>query len=162
MIRILLCSLLFLILISCRYIGPVDDIIIKNLKSKPDSVALVGTWEVDNLSYDLVRKQYNLSNRKIKLRILKNGDFQAENFPDFVKDGFGRSIDNKLLNANGKWELEKIDNRWNLVTIYHSGQLYIMDTWIPNALYLQKGELTIWIWIGDPDEGNRLLFKKIE
>lgn len=157
--RIVAFSLLIFILTSCRYLGPVDGIFTKNLKSRPDSSALIGNWEIDSLSYHLVRDQYKLNGEKVKLKILKTGNFLAENFPDFVKDGFGQSIHHRLLNASGKWDLDKIEGTWNLSMNFSPGDMYGLG-WMPYQLYLKNGKLVIWISLGDPDEGRRLLFKK--
>ena len=65
--RIAIYFILTLGLFSCRYIGPADGIFTKNIEIKPEIKALEGVWEVDQQSYDLVREQYSLNGKKIKL-----------------------------------------------------------------------------------------------
>lgn len=147
---------------SCRYIGPVDGIFIRNLTSRPDSSILIGTWEVDNMSYDLIKEQYKLGNRHVLIQILKSGDFHARNIPDFVLDGFGKSPKGKMHDANGKWEVIHSVDRWKLALTFNPGELYINRSCIAYNLYLQNGKLILWDFIGDPDEGCRLLYKRIK
>lgn len=160
MIRTSIYFILIFGFLSCRYIGPADGIFTKNVEIKPETKALEGVWEVDQQSYDLVREQYSLNGKKIKLLVFPNGTFNIENLPDFINDGFGKSINNRFHNVSGNWNLEQVENHWKLAMNYNASELYPQGCWTLYDLFMQKNDLMIWVWIGDPDSGNRLLFKK--
>ena len=146
---------------SCRYIGHIDGIFTKNLSSEPQKTALAGTWEIDKQSYDLIKEQYDLKGHKVRLHIYQNGTFVAENLPDFINDGFGKSVNKRFYDARGKWDIDKIEDFWCLSICFMPGELNKVKTFTTFELLINNDKLIIWVSIGDPDEGNRLLFQKV-
>ena len=59
--------LFFIILTSCGYfnVSPVNGIDTNDLTSKPKESEMVGIWEVDKFSYDLILKR-EYENKKIE------------------------------------------------------------------------------------------------
>lgn len=160
--RLLIISTIIISFSACRYFGPVDGIVMKNIKSKPLSNELIGTWEVDSFSYNLIREEYENFDKSVQLIIDDSGKLTAYNLPDMVSDGFGRSINGEYFDCIGGWELDSLNSSWNLSVKYEPCELYKKGTWTTYDLYRFKGDLVIWVFLGDPDEARRLMFKKIQ
>ena len=158
----LLCILITLFLYSCNGLGPIDRKSTKNISEKPAEQELSGEWEVDNFSYNLIKEQYDLKARKVELILRKDGKFEAINFPDFVADGFGKTINRKFVNATGEWTTELDKGIWVLNMRFDKGELFQSGMDMSYDLYEKDSELVIWTFIGDPDQGDRLMFKKRE
>lgn len=105
-----------LVITSCHFFKPEDNINMKHLTTKPEILDIVGVWEIDKFSSDFIEKYYDISNRKVELELMENGIFKIKNFPDFEIGGFGKPINNKLLEITGKWELIKMNFKdyWSL------------------------------------------------
>jgi hypothetical protein len=153
--------LLILTLTNCRYfnVSPVNGISTKNLTEKPTQTEMVGIWEVDKFSYELIeRKGYE--KKKIELKINENGTFEITNLPNFI-NVFDQTTD-KNVDTSGTWEIEKDykDENWVLKMRFNQSNLYEkgMTTWYD--LYLQEDGIIIWNFTGDPDSGERFLYRK--
>lgn len=162
MIRTLIICTIILTISACRYFGPVDGTVMKNVKTKPLFPELVGTWEVDSFSYKTINEEYVNTNKTVKLEISDSGKLIALNLPDMVADGFGRSIEGQFSDCKGTWKLDSINSKWNLNVSYEPCEIYKKGMWTNYDLYKFKGELVIWVFLGDPDEARRLMFKKIK
>ena len=156
----LLYILITLFLYSCNGLGPIDNASMKNISKEPGEQELSGEWEVDNFSYNLIKEQYDLKDRKVELIFKKNGKFEAINFPDFVAEGSGKTINRKFVNATGEWETELYKGIWVLNMRFDKGELFEEGMYMSYDLYEKDSELVIWTFIGDPDQGDRLMFKK--
>jgi len=141
---------------SCRYfnVSPVNGITTKNLSEKPLSKDIVGIWEVDKYSYELIQEN-GYEPKKVILKIKSDGNFEAINFPDFM-DVFSGKISKKYINVKGKWSLTKDfeEEKWVLLMDFENNQVTDFD------LFLEENKLIIWTFIGDPDSGNKFLFRK--
>ncbi|WP_298544496.1 hypothetical protein [uncultured Aquimarina sp.] len=153
--------LMFLTLTSCRYfnISPVNGITTKNLNQKPSSKDMVGLWEVDSYSYDLIRKR-GYRNQKVVLEIKNDGTFEAKNLPDFIN--VSQKSYQKRIHTTGSWEIGKDfkGKKWVLYMSFKKSELYKNGMSTSYDLYIQNDKLVIWYFIGDPDTGERFLFTK--
>jgi hypothetical protein len=158
---------LYLILISCllgcRYfnVSPVNGISLKNVPEKPNDNDLIGTWEVDKTTYDLVEKKGYKNPRKIELKLNNDKTFEAKNFPDFAM-----VFDSRVLKAHqlkGKWNVAKDfeETYFVLELSFDKIEDSVGGFSTSYDLYLQDSKLIIWDFIGDPDSGERFLFEKI-
>lgn len=147
---------------GCRYFNtsPVDGVLIKHVKEEPSLDDVIGEWEVDNISYNLV-KNNGYEEAEIRLVFNKDGTFEAFNYPSFM-NVFKKIEERKLYNLKGKWNLieDQKNENWKLNIVFDSNDLYervYSDTY---DLFLKKGKLIIWFFIGDPDSGEYFLFEK--
>ena len=158
-------ALLFIILLlsTCRYfnVSPVNGITTKDLTNMPKNQDLIGSWEVDNFSYELIKEKGYTKAKKIELKLYENGNFEAINFPDFI-DVFKNSNEEKFHQLNGKWKVDKdfAGKKWVLNLKFEKSIYYENGLVTDYDLYLENNKLIIWTFIGDPDSGERFLFKK--
>ena len=158
--RFFLCILALLLAGCGGGLWPIDETVMQPLSVEPSSMNIIWTWEVDNFSYTLIKEQYHIQDKKVALVINEDSTFEAINFPDFVTDSFGQSINNKLLNATGRWKVEQEDATRVLNMEFTKGELYTWGAETSYALYSKDSQLVILDFIGDPDQGDRLLFIK--
>lgn len=154
--------ILYLLLIlsfsSCYFLndGPVNG---KYLNKKPSIDEMVGIWEVDKFSYEL-NEHKGYERKKIELTLKANGSFQISNLPNYI-NVFDQTED-RFVTTEGKWELEKDFKKehWVLKMNFSNSNLYNKGMIVWYDLYLLEDELIIWNFIGDPDSGNRFLYRK--
>lgn len=159
--KIFLSTLALLLLAGCGGgLGPIDETVVQAPSVEPSNVDIIWRWEVDSFSYDLIKEQYNIKDQKVELVMKKSGTFEAINFPDFVADGFGKAINGKLLYATGNWKLEQKKNTRVLTMKFNNGELYTWGVETSYNVYIKDSQLVILYFIGDPDQGDRLLFLK--
>jgi hypothetical protein len=153
--------LIFLTLTSCRYfnVSPVNGITTKNLTEEPNHTEMVGIWEVDKFSYDLIeRKGYE--KKIIELNLKRNGSFEISNLPNFI-NVFDQTTE-KYVNTGGTWKIGKDfkGEKWVLNMSFNKSDLYEIGMTTSYDLYLQDDGIIIWNFIGDPDSGERFLYQK--
>jgi hypothetical protein len=153
--------LIVLTLTSCRYfnVSPANGITTKNLTKKPTQPEMIGIWEVDKFSYEL-NEEKGYEKKKIELNLKENGTFEITNLPNYI-NVFDKTTE-RFVNTNGIWKIEKDfkEKYWVLKMNFNKSNLYErgMTTWYD--LYLQEDGIIIWNFIGDPDSGERFLYKK--
>jgi len=140
-------------------VSPVNGITTKNLTEKPTQRDMIGIWEVDNFSYDLIEEQ-GYEKKKVELDLKSDGAFEISNLPNFI-NVFDQTSE-KYVNTGGTWRIGKNfkGERWVLHMSFDKSNLYESGMSTSYDLYLQKDGIIIWTFIGDPDSGERFLFKK--
>lgn len=156
--------------ISCRFNPSTDPNAVSKTKSpqmtlykvteKPEDSLLIGIWEVDSFSYEFIREQIKIDNKKVTMRIGENGNVKGYNLPNFSVSNFNKPT--TLVKPNGTWRLNQSykKDRWQITISFekkenkHYGFSGYFD------IYKRNDSLFLWKFIGDPDSGNRLLFKK--
>jgi len=153
--------LIFLTLTSCRYfnVSPVNGITTKNLTEKPTQTEMIGIWEVDKFSYDLIQEK-GYEKKKIELNLKDDETFEVTNLPNFI-NVFDKTTE-RLVNTGGTWEIGKDfkGEKWILNMSFNKSNLYENGIYTSYDLYIQDGGIIIWNFIGDPDSGERFLYKK--
>ena len=153
--------IIFLTLTSCRYfnVSPVNGITTNNLTKEPTKSEIIGIWEVDKFSYDLIEEK-GYEKKKIELKLKSNGTFEISNLPKFI-NVFDQTKE-KYVNTNGTWEIEKDfkEENWVLNMSFDKSNIYENGMSTSYDLYLQENKIIIWTFIGDPDSGERFLFTK--
>jgi hypothetical protein len=153
--------LIILTLASCRYfnVSPVNGISTKNLTEKPTQSEMVGIWEVDKSSYEL-NEENGFERKKIELNLNENGTFKIINLPNYI-NVFDQT-EEKFVNTSGTWEIGKDfkDKKWVLNMRFNKSNLYENGMSTSYDLYLQDDGIIIWYFIGDPDSGERFLYRK--
>ena len=154
--------ILFLSLNSCRYfnVSPVNGITTKDLTEKPKTIQFIGKWKLDKFSYDLIN-QNGYEIKTVELNIKSDGSFELKNFPNFI-DVFTKSKTKEYLNVGGNWKIGKnfSDENWVLGLNFEKSSLYRNGFAMDFELYEEKGKIILWYFVGDPDSGERLLFRK--
>tara|TARA_B100000745_G_C20015866_1_gene345278 strand:- start:219 stop:743 length:525 start_codon:yes stop_codon:yes gene_type:complete len=150
------------LLIGCNFADSNNQIDFNRVIDEPKKESLIGLWEVDSFSYNFISNHYKLDSKKVELKLVEDGTFIIKNYPDFEIGGFGKPINNELNTVSGKWNLKKIKDNWNLEMIFDKSQIYRNGISTLFELYLKSNKLIIWNSIGDPDQGNRLMFVKKE
>ncbi|CAM3930514.1 Lipocalin-like domain-containing protein [Flavobacterium branchiophilum] len=159
-------KLLFVIVIlsitSCRYfnVSPVNGITTKNLTEKPVERDFIGTWEIDKYSYALINKM-EYENRKVELSLNSNGEFETTNLPNFV-EVFRENKNKDFINKKGTWKIGKDfeDENWILFLNFENSLKKEDAFGIEFELFMEEEKLILWHFVGDPDSGERLLFRK--
>jgi len=146
---------------SCMFFGPVDETTMKIVPSEPNDSVMVGEWYLDHFSNELIRENYPDKLEPVRLNLGADHQFQAVQFPDFVADPFGKPRNGKMLNASGSWTCARIQHGWGLDLHFDHGELFPDGVLKSVDLFNNKNQLTIMIFIGDPDSGHRLLFRKM-
>jgi len=126
-----------------------------NRDDHPMSRDLHGNYELNEYSRNYLKKK---GYKNVKTRIVLSGDGTAKllGFPD-VWRGLGKSK-GKLIDADATWELE--DGKWKIIFFLRwkdSKESYYSSADVSS----EGSEYTIRFLIGDPDEYQGLIFKKI-
>ena len=89
-----------------------------------------------------------------------NGTFEITNLPNFINEFY--KTEKGILNTNGKWKVGKDfeGKKWVLELEYTKSSLFEKGMSIEHELFEQNNKIIIWKFIGDPDSGERFLFKK--
>lgn len=158
----LLILIIILSLNSCRYfnVSPVNGISTKNLTEQPKKLDFVGTWEIDKFSYETINEMgYNF--KKTELNFKLNGKVEAKNLPSFIKT-FSENKTKDFLNMQGTWNIGKDfdDEKWILFLDFKNSKSKEQNFGTEFELFKENEKLILWYFIGDPDSGERLLFKK--
>jgi hypothetical protein len=140
-------------------VSPVNGITTKNLTNKPTQNEMVGIWEVDKFSYELIQEK-GYEKKINELNLKSNGTFEISNLPNFV-NVFDQTTE-KYVNTDGTWEIGKDfkGEKWVLNMSFNKSNLYENGMYTSYDLYLQDNGIIIWNFIGDPDSGERFLYKK--
>lgn len=153
--------IILLALTSCRYfnVSPVNGITTNNLTKEPTQFEMIGNWEVDKFSYDLIEEK-GYQKKKIELKLKSDGTFEISSLPNFI-NVFDQAKE-KYVNTNGTWEIGKDfkEENWVLNMSFDKSNLYENGMSTSYDLYLQDDKIIIWTFIGDPDSGERFLFTK--
>ena len=146
---------------NCRYfnVSPVNGITTKNLTEKPTQEEMIGVWELDKFSYDLI-EQKKYEKKKVELKLNSNGTFEITNLPNFV-NVFDETTE-KNINTIGTWKIGKDfkEENWVLNMSFIKSNLYENGMSMSYDLYLQDETIIIWEIIGDPDSGERFLYRR--
>lgn len=151
--------LLMALSISCNFFGPVDSSTMKQIELKPNEDQIIGNWFLDEFSFRFLENTELSRVKKTNLIIDNKGRFEMINFPR-IRD-LNLTKDSINLSFQGEWYLQKSfnDKFWELKLKFQLSKNENRSMIF--KLYDSKNDgLIFWKFIGDPDTGNRLLFKK--
>lgn len=131
------------------------------LTEQPADSLLNGTWEADRFTYEFLRKHVDVGDRKVRITLKKDRTLSSVNLPNTNSDNFYQP-DSLLSKMTGSWEKKQSYKKdwwqvqlsfdWKGGTRYGFAGSYDM--------YKRNDSLFLWRYIGDPDSGNRLLFRR--
>jgi len=156
-------ALLFVAMLSSSCFSPVDETVYKPITSKPNIQQLAGKWKADSGSYVLIKKKKVYKIDSLYLVLHEDSTFEVVNLPDCVADGLGNPVKGKLHNTSGSWEIENTrSNRksWNVGLNFSHSELYKNGLRTEYALYMKDSKFVLICFVGDPDQGEQLLFVK--
>jgi len=168
--KITLVLLLIPIITSCRLdyfkneniraITKNPQMTLYKVTEKPQDSLLLGTWEVDSFSYEYIKEVIDMDNKKVTISLRNNRQLIGSNLPNFSVSDFDKPT--KLVNPKGEWKLNQSykKDRWQITMAFerHEEKHYGFSGYYD--IYKRNDSLFLWKFIGDPDSGNRLLFKK--
>ena len=141
--------------------GPIDDSVLQAVETIPNDSLLVGEWEINSNSYEMIKEKYkNYRGEKVSIVFYKNHRFKAFNIPDCVTDGFGNPVKDKFYDAEGTWEVVKRKDRCELSMNFDAGKLYEHGVGTTYDLFKKDSSLVFITFIGDPDSAEILYFTK--
>lgn len=147
-------------LISCHFFGPIDEAALPEPISRPADSLLVGAWSVDSFSTALVHEHYGPNAPDLALLLDASGRFTFQHAPDFIHTGAGKPVRGAFETLTGRWSVTNHGQGWGLNMLHDPSALFAEGL---NAnLDIRQGEhgLTLLLFIGDPDQGDRLLFTR--
>lgn len=121
------------------------------LNIQPAKEQLIGKYELSEASVTF------LKNRKFKadeysLTLADNGQFQFENGPDLIFNSWGKS-EQKLIDRKGKWHVSCGDSYDCLIELEGVSVVPLTE---------KDGRLAILITVGDGDECNGIVYRKVK
>ncbi len=154
--------LLSIIIASCSLngLGPIDESVMKEIKSQPNDSIFIGSWKIDSMSYEVIKEKYKYKGEQVELIFKADKTFDLKNAPDFITDGFGEPVKGVFLNSKGTWKTTKMNNHWEMQMDFEPGDLYQIQTTTWYTIYERDSTLVIQHFIGDGDSGNRFLYQK--
>jgi hypothetical protein len=147
-----------IILAAC--LGVMDESKWKPVTEEPRIAEIVGSWNADDFSYKLINEKKIYKNDSVSLILKEDHSFTAINFPDLLGEDFQIPVKGKLINATGKWNLVKVKDKWQISLDFDPGELFPKGIGGYYPLFRKDSKLIIWMFVGDPDQGNRLAFIK--
>ena len=76
-------GLVFLIVILSSCLDLIDERTMQPLASEPNVGELIGKWEADSFTYEVIKKQKIYKLDSLSLILHANKTFEGKNFPDF-------------------------------------------------------------------------------
>jgi len=155
----IVCNILLLsIFTSCNFFGPIENKTqTKNVDFKAKDI--VGTWKLDEFSYEYLSKKENLDSIYITFEsdntfILNNSVKLFDRTADLSKnEKINGKLDNEI--SKGKWIIKQYTNH-KALEITHENITYKLDL----NVYKKGENYQIWYFFNDPDSGQRLRFLK--
>lgn len=148
-----------LILSSCHYFAPVNETVYKKPSNVPTISQIAGRWAADSNSYNLIKKK-GYKPDSISLIINNDSTFTAVNFPDLVANISGSPVKKELHNGSGIWRVYTPDKEPILYLTFKAGELFKTPSSIPLSPFTKDSKLVLLLWIGDPDNGEQIVFVK--
>lgn len=152
--------LLFTAFLGACMFGPLDESRVKHLVEAPSDSMLVGRWLADSFSTTLVGQHYDDSAPEMAIEFVARGSVRFEYAPDFIFSGDGQPLRTRLETLDGSWRTGRDGDGWGLELSFDSSQTFPTGANAHALLRKMDGEPVIIIFIGDPDSGDRLLFRR--
>jgi hypothetical protein len=120
----------------------------------------------ETLKYIVNEGRYEIEANHVFIRLLPNGNFDMQNMPDWWLTDFGQS-QGCLITGQGKWDVVKQRNRWELSFDFPSGsdlclKKYSSGLTISVPIVGNDKPYSLWFYVGNPDNGHTMIFQKIE
>ncbi len=147
----LLPAVLLICFTSCHPLTCSWELGYKQLTTAPNRTELIGKYELTQSSKEFLIEQ-GFRTHAYSLILSKDGSYKFTNGPDFIFNNWGVS-NQKVFNKEGKWSV-------NCAKSY--GCLLELEKVCVVPLSQKDRKLSIMITIGDGDECNGIVYKKLE
>ena len=124
-------------------------------RTKPKTEELVGVWTPTKDTLLDIRERGHYAEAEYYIELRADSSFLFHNIPDWWSDGFGESH-GKLETFTGTWDVTEDSNIWKIWNITLSTSKFITSI----HLYRQKPPYQLFIRVGDPNQGDAMLFEK--
>lgn len=117
-------------------------------KNKPKRKDLVGKYYPTEDTLKFISDEGNYTVDTISIQLYPDGTSEVINMPDWLRSASGES-GGKLNSWNGKWDIVKMQDWWKIE--------------LGSGIYPIAGDkppYQIWFYIGDPDNGNVMIFEQ--
>jgi hypothetical protein len=131
-------------------------------RTKPLETELVGSWRPTAKTISDLRRRGRYAATDHELNLRPDHTFTMRNMPDWWRNGFGESH-GQFDSGNGTWELSSANNVWQIWVVWlHFSQFpgSASSGATPIHLCHQRPPYLIFIGVGDPDEGEGMLFER--
>jgi hypothetical protein len=129
---------------------------------KPADSLLIGLWEVDAFSYKYFKEFMDIRDKKVTVELRKDGTVVGSNLPRFSVSNF--EPPKELVSPSGTWFTNQSFSKENWqVTMRFDRKNDEPQYGFAGRydIYKRNDSLLLWLFLGDPDSGDRLLFVKI-
>ena len=151
---------MLLFLCACNGLGPItqseDNLSVDYLTG----TEVVGRYVLAEQSYELIKENYDYKDEVVLINMLKNHQFVFRNTPDFMASLSGNPINGLFVETQGDWNFDTLFNAQKLKMTFKKGTLFHVETTLYFNLQRIDSVVTLSHYIGDPDNGERLLFTK--
>ena len=144
-------TLLFLLAILLAGCPMVDTKELNFTRSKPKKEDLIGVWTPDKETLRDIRTRGHYPETEHEIILREDGTFSIRNMPD----GFGES-GGKFESVDGRWDLKEEKDIWTIWSISLETSKELMSI----NVYRQKPPYSIFIRVGDPNNGDAMIFDR--
>jgi len=142
-------------LTACRHTSSIVD------KGRPitdqkELANLAGTWYATPDTYAMLKEKHYKPD-SIYIELQPDSILRAHHLPDCMNAAFKAGT---LQDALGIWKLHRDGDDWKMGVAFEAGQLFRYKTHVSFDIVLLDSVLTIYQYIGDPDDGHVLRFIK--
>lgn len=145
-----------LLFVACQH---VKHPVIKHGRTVTDIKALdklAGTW-YSTPDSDTMLKKKNYPPDSIFIVLQQDSVLKAHHLPDCMTAAIKGGL---LQDALGVWKLHRDGDDWKLGVAFEAGKLFRYKTYTSFDIAVVDSVLTIYQYIGDPDKGDVLQFRK--
>ena len=139
-------------------------------KTEPKEEKLVGKYVPTTKTISLIKDVGKYESEDVAIALFPDGTFEVNNMPDWWipnDAGYGKS-NGGVDSGTGKWKISKenLSGLWQITLDFQSG-VFNSRKDINNDLTLtldlggQQSPYSIWIYVGDPDSGNVMVFEQV-
>ncbi|MFT3823796.1 MAG: hypothetical protein QM731_07735 [Chitinophagaceae bacterium] len=146
-------------LCSCHFFEPTDSSAEQPFKELKDLQGLPGVWNATDRTYEMLKKKEYKSGG-VKLTLRSDSSFEFMNLPDCINSPSGDIVNRKSGNANGKWNVYSVKDRWELQMAFNEGELFPKKTFLSFEISQSGRDIKLWQYIGDPDMAEVLEFER--
>lgn len=125
-------------------------------KSEPGHQDLVGEYRPTQATLQLLQDKGNYALVDIVIYLMDDGSFQVTNMPDWWQDITGES-NGTFGSFQGAWNVAKAQEWWELELDFDADGITDMSL----ILVGQEAPYYLWRYIGDPDEGDVMIFERV-
>lgn len=147
--------LLMLATTACQY----DPFAHEFTKVRPETGKLVGVYELDDESTEMLRRKYKLVPPTSKFVLRSDGTFSISEVPTCWREP--TECSSATESADGTWQVKKLDEWWEVRLRCTKIQGEPSDYGLGAHVRGDRPPQLLHFTVGDPDSGEALAFRKV-